>query len=104
MYLDGQRGAATPDVFERATREVYRLKPGSTCRAITAFASRMARPSSPVRSKHSLAIFAQSSFRAQVVALCVCLSASFGVHGICSGSCPDEGTAIFHAIKGVSSL
>src|SRR6516164_6397382 len=46
-----------------------------------AFASRIARPSSPVRSRHSLATFAQSSFSAHVVALCVCRSASFEVHG-----------------------
>src|SRR6516165_8828951 len=42
----------------------------------------MARPSSPVRSKLSLATFAQSSFSSDVVALRVCLSASFEVHGI----------------------
>ena len=49
------------------------------------------------------AIFAQSSFRTQVVALCVCLSASFGVHGIGSSSCGpkfDGALApVFHAIK-----
>ena len=54
----------------------------SACRAITALASRMARPSSPVRSKDSLATRAQSSFNAVVVALWVCFTASFGVHGI----------------------
>jgi hypothetical protein len=42
----------------------------------------MARPSSAVRSKLSLATFAQSSLSVLVVAFCVCLSASFGVHGI----------------------
>src|SRR5215471_21229830 len=55
---------------------------GSDCRATTAFASRIARPSSPVRSKLSLATFAQSCFSSGVVALWVCLSASFAVHGI----------------------
>src|SRR5262249_43964455 len=50
--------------------------------AAPAFASRIDRPSSPVRSKLSLATFAQSSFSAGVAALWVCLSASFAVHGI----------------------
>src|SRR5262245_14875581 len=58
----------------------YLLVPA--CRATTAFASRIDRPSSPVRSKLSLATFAQSSFSAGVVALWVCLSALFAVHGI----------------------
>jgi hypothetical protein len=43
------------------------------CLATTAFASRIARASSPVRSKDSLATFVQSSFRAGVDALCVSL-------------------------------
>jgi hypothetical protein len=55
---------------------------GAFCRVITAFASRIARPSSPVRSNDSFATLAQSSFSSGVVALCVCLSASFEVHGI----------------------
>jgi hypothetical protein len=58
----------------------------SACRAMTAFASRIARPSSPVRSRHSFATLAQSSFSVHVVALCVCLSASSGVHGILQAS------------------
>jgi len=52
------------------------------CRATTAFASRMARPSSPFRSRLSFATFAQSSFSSDDVALWVCLSASFAVQGI----------------------
>ena len=69
-------------VCEVYKAKFYLRKLDSTCRAITAFDSRIARPSSPVCSKHSLATLAQSSLRAHVVALCVCLSASFGVHGI----------------------
>ena len=65
--------------------DLLRYLLASTRLATTAFASRIARPSSPVRSRHSLATFAQSSCSAQVVALCVCLSASFGVQGIWSG-------------------
>ena len=72
--------AAPTDRLGRPADSRYHL--ASACRATTAFASRMARPSSPVRSKASLATLAQSSFSALVAALCVCLSASFGVHGM----------------------
>jgi hypothetical protein len=56
--------------------------PDCACRATTALASLTARPSSPFRSRLSLATFAQSSFSSDVVALWVCLSASFAVQGI----------------------
>jgi hypothetical protein len=72
--------AATPG---RIVAAIVRSVLSSACRATTAFASRIARASSPVCSKRSLATFAQSSFSSNVVALCVCLSASSGVHGIC---------------------
>jgi len=49
---------------------------------MTALASRIERPSSLIRSKHSFATFAQSSLSCSVTALRVCLSASLGFQGI----------------------
>ena len=62
--------------------DVRKARQSCACRATTAFASLMARPSSPVRCKASFATFAQSSCSSSVVALCMCLSASFAVQGI----------------------
>ena len=55
------------------------LRLALACRATTAFASRMARPSSPVLSKRSLATFAHSSCSSIVVALCVWLAGTGGL-------------------------
>ena len=77
-------GSAGKERCDLLVRGLLQLPP--SWRATAEFASRIARPSLPVFSRRSLATFAQSSLSSVVVALWVCFSASFGVHGIWLGS------------------